>query len=665
MKAPRGLGQRVSARAARRIADRPPRMTVARTLGVPAIFAVALSAVAASIYFMLGVVAGDALGLTPLAFVLAAVFFVITMLTYVEGNSLHPERGGASNFARYAFDELWSFIAGWAILLDYLIVMAIGAFTISHYLGAFWGQAGRPGVELAIAAAAIGFVVWSNIRGLSANRLNAVLWVGLANLILLMAVIVAGLVIKFDADLILDSIDVGRSPEVDDFVFAAVLAGAGVVGIEAASGLAGEVRAGTRELRRVVVVGSAVLIAVFIGISVVAMTAVPVIAGSTALGDRWVEAPVLGIVSAFEPAWLRDVFRYAVGLFAALVLATAVNGSMLGLSRLTYSLATNRQIPSAVGKLHPVRSTPYVAISISGVLAFALTLSTDVDFLAGIFAFGALIAFTLAHVSVVVLRYREPERRRAFQIPLSFKLGEGWVPIPAVVGAVAGLGAWVSVLVLHEGARVVGLLWMVAGITLYVIYRRGQDKPLAKRFTIPAQALKEAPEIQYGSILVPVFGGPLDDDIIGTAGRLAAEEGVEGEGGAVIEAIYVLEIPVSLPLDARVPDEQIQSARRALGRAKEVGEEYAGVEVATATARARSVGAGIVEEARRRGVEVIVLAAEQPTRLRGGALLGGLGGPRDRAVGEVTRYVVEKAPCRVILTAAPPGEVGEREGVAP
>ena len=162
-----------------------------------------------------------------------------------------------------------------------------------------------------------------------------------------------------------------------------------------------------------------------------------------------------------------------------------------------------------------------------------------------------------------------------------------------------------------------------------------------------------------------MFGSPIDDDIVGTAGRLAADEAAEGEGGTVIEAIYVLEIPMSLPIDARVPDEQIERAKRALRRAKEVGEEYEGVEVAPATARARSIGAGIVEEARRRGVEAIVLAAEEPTRIRGGALLGGRGGPRDRYVGEMTRYVVEKAPCRVILTAPPAREPGKRDVVMP
>jgi APA family basic amino acid/polyamine antiporter len=382
-----------------------------------------------------------------------------------------------------------------------------------------------------------------------------------------------------------------------------------------------------------------------------------------------VEAPLLGVVSRFEPHGLQEAFRWFIGGVASLALLQAANTSMLGLSRLTYSLATNGQIPGALGKLHRQHSTPYVAIAIASVLAFALVLSHDITFLAGIFAFGAMLAFSIAHLSIIVLRFREPDLPRAFRIPFNVRVRGALVPLPAVAGGLIALGAWISVLALHSGARVLGGLWMAGGIAFYVIYRKIQAKPLAKRYQIPVEALRDQPEVEYGAILVPIFGEEMDDDIVGTAGRLAAEEAEEGEGGAVIEAIYVVEIPMSLPLDARVPDAKIAEAHRALARAKRVGEEYEGVEVATASVRARTYGQGIVEEARRRGVEAIVLAAEEPTRMRGGRRLGGRGGPRNRAVGETTRYVIEKAPCRVILTAAPPagrdGGPGIREGVAP
>jgi APA family basic amino acid/polyamine antiporter len=374
---------------------------------------------------------------------------------------------------------------------------------------------------------------------------------------------------------------------------------------------------------------------------------------------------VLGIVSAFEPDWLMDTSRIVVGATAAALMIVAMNSQMLGLSRLSYSLATNRQIPSAAGRLHERRGTPYVAITIAAVIAFALATPHDIEFLAGIFAFGALLSFAIAHLSVIVLRYREPDRPSAFRVPLSVPLGRGSVPLPTAFGALASAIAWVSVIVFHEGARVVGGAWMAAGVVMYVVYRRTQGKALTKRFTIPAEALQEIVQAEYGSILVPVFGEQLDDDIVGTAGRLAADRADEGEGGAVLEALYVFEIPLSLPIDARVSDDRVKEAKRVLARAKEVGEEYEGVEVATAMVRGRTAGQAIVAEARRRGVEAIVLAAEQPTRVRGGAILGGRGRARDRFVGETTRYVVEKAPCNVILTAPPPGEEGTREGVLP
>jgi APA family basic amino acid/polyamine antiporter len=214
---------------------------------------------------------------------------------------------------------------------------------------------------------------------------------------------------------------------------------------------------------------------------------------------------------------------------------------------------------------------------------------------------------------------------------------------------------WGAVVVFHAGARYVGAGWLLGGLILYLTYRTAEEKPVLRRVTIPERALRhEALEPEFGSILVPIFGNALDDDIVQTAGRLAGatRDDIEEEG-AVIEAIWVFEVPLALPLDAPLPEPQIQRAREALARAKAVGEEYEGVEVATATVRARRTGEAIVREARRRGVEAIVLAAEEPSRVRGGALLGGAGGPLDNYVGEVTKYVIRKSPVRVILTAPP------------
>ena len=186
---------------------------------------------------------------------------------------------------------------------------------------------------------------------------------------------------------------------------------------------------------------------------------------------------------------------------------------------------------------------------------------------------------------------------------------------------------------------------------------------MTKRFTIPPEALQERTAAEYGSILVPIFERASMNEIVGTAGRLAATRPTRTRGAAVLEALYVFEIPMSLP-SARVPEERVKNAKRGW-HGPGGGEEYAGVEVATAMVRGRTAGQAIVGEARRRGVEAIVLAAEEPTRVTGGVILGGRGRVRDRFIGETTRYVVEKAPCKVILTAPPSGEEGTREGVLP
>jgi basic amino acid/polyamine antiporter, APA family len=638
---------------------------VVRGLGQPAIFAITLSAVVGGLFITIGVVAEDALGLTPVVFAVAALFFVATLLTYIEGSSLHPERGGASSIARYAFNEFWSFVAGWAILLDYMIVMAISAIAITKYLSGLWGVADDGAVQPVLIGLCFAFVVGQNIRGLSAERLGVVLRLSLLSIAVLAALTVIALAQTFDLARLTGSIELGSVPKWSDAFFALGVATVATVGIEAASGLAGEIRVGRRGLRRVAVVAAGVAVVLLVAVSTAAIMTMPVTAGQTDLAGRFIEAPLLGVATALDPGWLMDAARHTIAVLAAALLLVAMNGQMLGLARLAYSLATNRQIPSWAGRLQPRRSTPYIAICIAGALAFGLALSGDIVFLAGVFAFGAMITFALAHASVIVLRFREADRPSAFRMPLSIPIGSGSIPLPAAAGALLAVAVWASVVVLHAGGRIVGTIWIAVGVVLFVAHRKSQGRSLTQRFTIPAEALRETATVEYGSILVPVFGEQLDDDIIGTAGRLAADHADAAEGGAVVEALYVFEIPMSLPIDARVPDERVKTAKRILARAKEVGEEYEGVEVATAMVRGRTVGQAIVAEARRRGVEAIVLAAEEPTRVRGGAILGGRGRSRDRFVGETTRYVIEKATCKVILTAPPAGEEGTREGVLP
>lgn len=629
-----------------------------RGLGSPGLFAIVWTSLASAIYFSLGVVAGNALGLTPVVFLVAGLFFMLATFTYVEGASLHQDRAGSTVFARYAFNELVSFVAGWAILLDYVILVAVTAFSATHYAAAFWGELGGGSAELAMALGIILYVAVRNVRGFSRTRMNRVAVLVIADLALQVLLIVIGLATFFEPGVLLDPIDLGSSPEWGDVVFAVGVATVVLTGLESASGLSGEIRVGRRGLRRLVSSATLSVLLVYVGIALVAVTALPVVGGDTSLSRNYLEAPVLGILEAFDERWISEGLLYVVAAAATATLIAASNSAMLGLSRLAYSLSRNRQIPSRLGLLHPTRATPFVLIAIAAAMAGALVVPEDLDLLVGIYAFGALLGLTIAHVSIIALRFREPDRDRPYTMPLNVAVRGGSLPLPAVAGAVLAALAWVSVVITHEGARYVGAGWMALGLVLYVVYRKTQEKPLLKRVVVDEDALRarRAEELEYASILVPLTGSPLDVDIVQTAGRLAGETDDEAldeaEQAATIEAIYVLEVPMALPIDARLPDAQVERGRAALRRAKAVGEEYDGVLVRTATVRARRAGAAIVEEARRRGVQAIVMAAEEPSRIRGGARFGGRTIEGNFA-GEVTRYVVAKATCPVILTAPP------------
>jgi len=629
-----------------------------RFLGVPWLFAVSYSAVGFSIYFSVGLVADKGLALTPLLFLGVGLVFMLNAMSYVEGAAMFRERGGSSTLGRYAFNELVSFVAGWAILIDYLIVVALAAISVPHYLTPIWSEFGNGAPELITAGAVIALVTTLNIVGFSGQRRQTLLTaIALGGVLLLVAVVVVGVITSFDASALTAELDLWSSPTFDDAVYAGVIATVAYAGIEAASNLAPDLQFEGRDLRRLVAVGATIVPVLYTAVAAIALMAVPVVptpsGPETALAGEFLEEPVLGVVESYDPAWVGDIMQVAVVIVAPAVLIWAASMSMLGLSRHAYVLATNRQIPSWLGKLGRRWRTPHVAIVAGAGIAFALVVPGDVIFLGGLFAFGATIAFTVAHLSVVRLRMTQPDVERPFRVPLSIRFRGADIPLPSVAAALLTIVAWISVVVYHDEARWIGGAWMAFGLVAYFIYRVGVEgtSPF-KRVSVPAEALiKDVGAIEYGGIMVPVFGTEADDEIVGTAGRLADAADEPGETPPHLEVVYVIDLPLTVPLDAPPPAQRMEVANRALARAQEVGEEYETVEVATSVVRARSIGTGIVAAARERDVDVIVMGAEPATTIRGGAVLGGVGGSRPAEIGPVTEYVLRRAPCRVLLTA--------------
>jgi APA family basic amino acid/polyamine antiporter len=634
-----------------------------RFFGVPWLWAVAHSAVAFSVYYSLGVVADDALALTPAVFAVAGLIYVVTTMTYVEGGAMYRERGGSNTLARYAFNELVSFVAGWAILIDYVIVIALAAITVPHYLGPISSEFTDGSGEAIVAVAVVLAVAGINIIGYTGSRRQGLLVaMTAADLLLQVLLVVVGAIVVWDPSALTSSLDAFGTPSLESLATALVISMVAVAGIEASSDLAPDLAWRRADLRHVLRAGTLVVPFIYVGMSFVALMALPVVAGpdgpTTALATTFEDAPVLGVTTAFEPAILADVFKWAVVAIAPLILFFAATVTMLGLSRHVYVLATNRQIPSWLGKLGGRRSTPHVAILIAAAFAVGLVLPGDIELLAAVFAFGATLAISVAHASLIRLRFREPERDRPYTVPLSIRVRGGSVPIPAVIGIALTGAAFVSIFVIQSAALWVGGGWMVFGLVSYFVYRRVvQGLPMTERVTVPEQALlKHRPDVELDSVLVPVLGtSKLDDDIVQTACRLAESNPLEGQSNPRLELLYVIDLPLTVPLEGPIPADRVGAAERAQTRAREIADEDPGVEADSGYVLARDVGAAIVERAREHDVEAIFVGGEPPTLVRGGAILGGVRGAKPAEIGPVSEYVLKHAPCRVLLTA-PPGE---------
>src|SRR5688572_2935923 len=181
-----------------------------RVLGTPALFSTAYGNVGSSIYCALGVTAAFALGLTPLVFLIAGLIFAATAATYAEGTVRYPEAGGSSSFARHAFNELVSFGAAWAQMLNYVITIAISAFFVPHYLSVFWGPLRENPWDVAGGAVVITLLVALNVVGLrEAAGLNIFLAVvDFATQLLLVAL---GFILIFSPSILVDNVDFGTA----------------------------------------------------------------------------------------------------------------------------------------------------------------------------------------------------------------------------------------------------------------------------------------------------------------------------------------------------------------------------------------------------------------------------------------------------------------------
>src|SRR5919109_1831227 len=246
-----------------------------RTVGVPGLFATAYGNVGSSIYYALGLVAAHALGLTPVVFMLAGCLFALTAKTYSEGASMFPEAGGASSFARHAFNEVASFFAGWALTLDYIITIAISAFFVTHYLGAFFPALRHNPGDIIGGIAVVAILAALNIRGLRESaKLN--LFLAVVDLATQVLLVVVGAVLVLNPSLLVGQVHLGTAPSWSQLIFALSVAMVAYTGIETVSNMAEEARDPGHDIPKSVNLVLFAVLGVYAGISVVALSALPV-----------------------------------------------------------------------------------------------------------------------------------------------------------------------------------------------------------------------------------------------------------------------------------------------------------------------------------------------------------------------------------------------------
>ncbi|HEY8407250.1 MAG TPA: universal stress protein [Gaiellaceae bacterium] len=608
-----------------------------RVLGANALFATAYGNVGSSIYYALGLTAGIALGLTPLVFIISGIIFACTAATYAEGTVRYPEAGGSSSFARHAFNELVSFGAAWAQMLNYVITVAISVIFVPHYLSIFWEPLKTTPWDVIVGIVFTWLLVGLNIVGIKeAASLNVFLAViDFATQLLL---VLLGFFLIFSPHTLSSNIHFGVAPTWSSFALAIPVAMIAYTGIETVSNLAEEARDPVRSIPRSITLVAVAVFAIYFTLPWIALSAMPVVHEGahyvTQLGQNpptgFKNDPVLGLVKnlGLHGVLLR-IAEYYVGVLAATILFIATNAGIIGASRITYSMATYRQLPEVFRRLHPRLRTPWLSLIVfAGVAPSLFLLTGQVDFLGRMYAFGAMLSFTIAHAAVITLRIKKPDDEMEWRARPSL----GRWPLFAIIGGLGTGIAWLVVVEQDAPTRYAGIGWLALGFVFYPLYRRRLGEPL--RRTVRAPVVITVGALEYSNILVPVAAGYPSDEAMDVACRLARER------RSRIVAITVVEVPLDLPLDAYLP-EQVTIANEQLDEARAIGESY-GVSVTTRIVRARNSGRAIVDEAVRRGAEIIVMGGPRRIRLQRG---------RRAIFGDTVDFVLKHAPTRVMVAA--------------
>jgi len=454
------------------------RYRLRRILGVPALFSAGYGNVGSSIYYALGIVVLVSMGATPVVLGIAGILFIFTALTYAEGTAMLPEAGGSASFARHGFNDLIGFIAGWALMLSYIVTISISAFTIPPYLGFFWepfkdsttiGTVASMGIIL--------FLMSINIFGV---KETSILNIGSAilDIVTQLSLVIIGFILLFDPVVVFHRI-IDNWPSVDNLVLGIALASIAYTGIETMSQMAEETKQPEKRVPRALIMMILAVLVMFAGISLVSLSAMP----PQELASEWARDPVAGIAAKLPIALISDVLKPLIAVLAGTILLIATNAGLMGISRLAFSMGSHKLVPAAFSRVHPRFKTPYISIilfSLVAILILALGFFTTDIFkkIGALYAFGSLLAFMFAHASILSLRARRPDLPRPFKLGWNLRIKGRELPISTILGLVATAIIWIIILITQPYSSWIGLIWMAVGLIIYYIYRRKEGLPL-------------------------------------------------------------------------------------------------------------------------------------------------------------------------------------------
>jgi basic amino acid/polyamine antiporter, APA family len=605
--------------------------TLKRVLGVFDLFAIGYGDLGSSIYYALGVTALFALGATPISLGLAGLVFICTALSYAEMTSAFHESGGSASFARYAFNDLVSFIAGWGLLLDYIVTIAISAFAVGPYLSYFYAPLQLPGVQISFSISLIGILFLMNLFGVKqSTRISLVLT---TFTILVQAVVITiGLSTILDLSSIMDHMRVGVphaawSPSWSDFIKGTAMAMVAYTGIESIAQLAAEAQKPARTVPRAVMLTMGVLLLVYLGISLVALSAIT----PHDLGTKYILNPIAGIVDALP--FGRHFLSPCIALLASVVLSVAANAGLVGASRLSFNMGEYYQLPRIFYRLQPKFRTPMISLAFFGFVASFIILASrgNMNFLADLYNFGAMLAFTSTHLSLLIMRVKKPHLKRPFKVPFNIKIRGYEFPVTAIIGCIATTSVWLLVVMTKREGRYLGFAWMALGILMYLYYRRMKKMKPMGHVSIQQVKVPGYQPMSLRKILVPTRTGMSMETV-----QVACE--IAKAHGAKVTAVQVLEIASSLPLDIAIPH-RMETAETILKRAEAIAQDF-NVEIELKIVRSRSIPETILELLSKGKYDLVVLSAmKSPQEMK------------VKGLGSMTERVLKEAPCRVWVCA--------------